>query len=703
MSDEARGRLAQALFNPASIALIGASGDARKNTSRPQRFLRKHGYAGRIVPVNPGRAEIFCEKAYPDLASVPGNIDHAFIMVPAPAVAAAVEQCVAKQVTVATIYSDGFAETGPDGRRAQERLLAIARAGGVRLVGPNCIGLVSTEPSCALSVNAVLEFADIRKGPLAIVSQSGSMIGGLMSRGLGRGVGFSKLISVGNEADLGVGEIADLLVDDPHTGTILLFMETLRDAEHLARAARRAYAAGKPIVVYKMGRSQVGQDLAASHTGALAGGDEVADAFFRAHGMLRVDILEDLFELPALVKSQRPASRHRVAVMTTTGGGAASVVDRLGTYGVDVVAPTGQVIENLAQKNIRIGTARLTDLTLAGAKKEIYSAVLNELLASEHCDLVLAVVGSSAQYQPDIAIEPIVAAKTAGKPLAVFCAPHADQSLKLLADAGIAGFRTPESCADAIRAWRDWRPPFEAPAADRAKLATAQQLLGESAALNEQEACHLFAALGVPQAASQVITTPEQAVTIGFPVVAKVLSSDIAHKTEAGGVALGIADAGALRARAAQMLAQVRSRHPDARIDGILVQRMEQGLAEVIVGYRRDPQAGPVVMLGIGGVLAEIYRDIALRLAPVGTAQALDMIEEVKGLAVIRGFRSLPRGDLSALANAVSAFSQLAALAEIQEAEINPLIVKRAGEGVVAVDGLIIKVADAARPPPQVA
>ena len=689
MSDEARARLARALFNPASIALIGASGDARKNTSRPQRFLKKHGYTGRIVPVNPGRNQIFGEKAYPDLAAVPDDVDHAFIMVPAPAVAAAVEQCAAKQVTVATIYSDGFAETGPAGRREQERVLAIARAAGVRLVGPNCIGLISTEPSCALSVNAVLEFADIRKGPLAIVSQSGSMIGGLLSRGLGRGVGFSKLISVGNEADLGVGEIADLLVDDSHTETILLFMETLRDAPHLARAARRAHRAGKPIIVYKLGRSEVGQDLAASHTGAMAGGDEVADAFFRAQGMLRVDVLEALFELPALVHGQKPASRHRVAVMTTTGGGAASVVDRLGTSGVDVVAPTEEVVANLARKNIRISKARLTDLTLAGAKKEIYSAVLNELLVSDHCDLVLAVVGSSAQYQPDIAIEPIVQAQTRDKPLAVFLAPHAEQSLRLLADAGIAGFRTPESCADAIRAWRDWTRPAEAPAIDEKNVAGAVERLRKSPRLNEHEACHVFAALGVPQAASKVLASPDEASGIGFPVVAKVLSADITHKTEAGGVVLDISDDVALRTSAAAMLTRVRDRHPNARIDGILVQRMEQGLAEVIVGYRRDPQAGPVVMLGIGGVLAEIYRDIALRLAPVSVEQAHGMIEEVKGLAVIRGYRNLPRGDLAALAHAVSAFSQLAAIADVQEAEINPLIVKR--EGVVAVDGLIVR------------
>jgi acyl-CoA synthetase (NDP forming) len=687
-----RPELAQALFAPRSIALIGASGDARKNTSRPQRFLRKHGYSGKIIPVNPGREEIFGDRAYPDVNSVPGSIDHAFIMVPTDAVAAALEQCAAKKVPVATIYSDGFAETGAAGRRKQDALLGIARAGGVRLLGPNCIGLLSTQTGCALSVNAVLEMAQIKAGPFAIVSQSGSMIGGLLSRGLGRGAGFSKLISVGNEADLGVGELTDLLVDDPHTGAILLFLETIRDANRLAHAARRAYAAGKPVVVYKLGRSEVGQDLAASHTGAMAGADETADAFFRAHGMLRVDLLEELFELPALVTGRKPSARHRVAVMTTTGGGAATVVDRLGLLGVDVVPPSDRVIANLAQKNIKIGKARLTDLTLAGAKKEIYGGVLNELLASDHCDLVLAVVGSSAQFQPAIAIEPIVEADRRDKPFAVFLAPHAEASLKLLADAGIAGFRTPESCADAIRAWRDWTVPAAPPAPDRTKLATAATLLGAGKAsqLNEHDACRVFAALGVPAAATQILPAPDAPVTVEFPVVAKILSPDIAHKTDAGGVVLDIPDAAALKAAARRILERVGGKHPDARLDGILVQHMETGLAEVILGYKRDPQVGPIVVLGIGGTLAEIYRDFVVRPAPVDTETAARMIEAVKGLAVIRGYRSLPRGDCARLAQAVSEFSQFAHLETVGEAEINPLLVKPEGQGVIAVDGLIV-------------
>jgi acyl-CoA synthetase (NDP forming) len=685
--------LAQAVFEPRSVALVGASGDVTKNTSRPQRYLRKYGYPGAVYPINPGRDEIFGARAYPDVTAVPGGVDHAFIMVPAKSVKAALEQCVRKRVPVVTIYSDGFAETGPEGRRAQDELLALARAGGVRLIGPNCIGLFSSQTGLAISVNAVLEQADIKPGPLAVVSQSGSMTGGLLSRGLGRGVGFSKLISVGNEADIGVGELADMLVDDPHTRAILLFMETIRDAEHLARAGRRAHAAGKPVIVYKLGRSEVGQDLAASHTGAMAGSDELADVFFRSHGVLRVDMLETLFELPALVTNEKPRTRHRVAVLSTTGGGAACVVDRLGTHGVDVVAPTQTVIDNLARKNVKIGRGRIIDLTLAGARKEIYSAVLNELLASDHCEMVLAVAGSSAQFQPEIAVAPVIEADPRDKVLAAFLAPHAERSLQLLAEAGIAAFRTPESCADALRAWRDWRPPVEFPAPERARLDAAGKLVAAAAAsqLSEYAACKVFAALGVAPAASEVITQPGQAVQLEFPVVAKILSPDILHKTDAGGVVLNVASAEALARAAAGIIARARERKPQARIQGVLVQKMEKGLAEVILGFKRDPQVGPVVVLGIGGVLAEIYKDFAMRLAPVSVDEARRMIEQVKGLAVIRGYRSMPRGDCDALAAAVAAFSQLAYLEPaVKEAEVNPLIVKRAGEGVVAVDGLLV-------------
>ena len=693
MSNDPLALLRQQIFSPRAVALIGASSDATKNTSRPQRYMRKYGYAGKLFPINPGRDEIFGEKAYPDVTAVPDEIDHAFIMVPAKMAKKALEQCVAKRIPVVTIYTDGFAEVGAEGRAMQEELQAVARAGNIRLVGPNCIGLFSSQTNLALSVNAVLEHSVITPGPIAVVSQSGSMTGGLLSRGLGRGLGFSKLVSVGNEADIGLGEFADMLVDDPHTGAILLFMETLRDAEHLARAGERAYAAGKPIIVFKLGRSEIGQDCAASHTGAMAGSDELADTFFKAHGLMRVDQLETLFELAPMIAGKKPRKTHRVAIMSTTGGGAATVADRLGTLGIDVVGPTQSVIDNLAKKKIIISNARVTDLTLAGAKKEIYSAVLNELLASDHCDLVIPIAGSSAQFQPEIAVAPVVEADPRDKLIAVFLAPHAEKSLNLLTQAGIAAFRTPESCADAIRAWRDWTPPAQKPAQDTARVTAAQQRLAatDGKQLNERDAGQVFDALGVPSAAVAVIQSPDDAANITFPVVAKILSPDIAHKTDAGGVVLNINDAVALKAAAQEILSSVKKKHPTAKINGILVQKMETGLAEVILGFKRDPQVGPVVILGIGGVLAEIYKDFAARLAPVSVEDAAKMIDEVKGLATIRGYRGMPKGDCAALAKTVSAFSQLAFMDSVVEAEINPLIVKADGAGVVAVDGLIIQ------------
>jgi acyl-CoA synthetase (NDP forming) len=689
-------RVFDALFAPRSIALVGASSDAAKNSARPQRMLRAHGYTGTILPINPGRDEVFGERAYASLLDVPEGqpIDHAFIMVPVGAVAEAVRQCAAREVPVATIYTDGFAEVGGEGIDRQTEIMAIAREGGVRILGPNCSGVYSTDPSCGLSVNSAIEHLDVTAGPLAVISQSGSMTGGLVSRGLGRGVGFSRIVSIGNEADLGVGELTDLLVDDEKTGAILLFVESLRDGARLAQAARRAAQLGKPIIAYKLGRSEVGRDLAASHTGSMVGSDDVVDAFFAANGILRVDNLEALFELPTLIAGHRPAPRRRVAVMSTTGGGAGVVVDRLGTLGVDVVPPTAEVIETLAAQGISIGTGRITDLTHAGTRPEVYKPVLDALLASDHCDLVLAVAGSSAQFQPEIAVEPVVAADPKGKPLAMFVSPHAPESLLRLSAAGIAGFRTPEACADAISAWARWSEPTTVPDLDAHARQQIESRLAQlpPGQLNERVASDVFSSLGIQFAASTVIVNPDDHVDLQYPVVAKVLSADVLHKTEAGGVVLGIRDEASLRQAARDIIQAVQDAVPNAVIDGVLVQQMESGLAEVILGFHRDPDLGPVVVLGVGGVLAELYQDFALRLAPVDVDQARLMIDEVRGLGVLRGFRGLPLGDLDALAHAVCSFSQLASVQStpVSEAEINPLLVKGAGQGVVAVDGLLV-------------
>lgn len=697
MSTPDSARLAQALFAPKTIALVGASGDPKKNTARPQRYLVKHGYSGRIVPINPARDEILGLPAYATLGNAYaaiGQIDHAYIMSPGESVEAALEDCGACGIPIASIFSDGFADLGEAGSARQTRLTARARALGVRVLGPNSMGVMNIAGRTTVSVNATLETDTLLAGTTSVISQSGTMLGTLMSRGAARGLGYAKMVSVGNEADLGVGELLDLLVDDRDTEVILLFLETVRDAPRLAAAARRAHAAGKPVVVYKLGRSALGEAMARSHTGALAGSDRALDAFFRDCGIIRVEMLETLIEIAPLVAKRRPAlacGPRRVAVVTTTGGGAASVVDRLGLAGIETMVPNAALSDALQAHGVRVTDSPIIDLTMAGSGAR-YAAVLRTLIDSPECDAVLAVVGSSAQFHPDVAVQPIVQTPWAVKPVVAFLTPHAEASLTVLAKQGIAAFRTPEACADALANFLHWQPPRHAVKSQEGRASSGQ--LPEEAlptSFTEASALQLFARLGVPVVAHAIAYAPHFAHDLAYPVAAKVLSKDIAHKTEAGGVALGLVSEEAYQTGVSSMHSRVRTHTPTARIEGVLVQAMVKGLAEVILGYRHDPMVGPTVMVGMGGVLAEIYQDVALRLAPVSVADAHDMLAEIKGLAIVRGYRNLPRGDLDALARAVAAFSQLALLPgqPVMEAEINPLMVL--ADGVVAVDGLVLR------------
>ncbi len=650
--------LLQSLFAPRRIALIGASSDVRRLTARAQIYLRRHGFRGALYPVNPRAAEVLGEPAFPSLAAVPEPVDLAYILLGTALVPEAVAECAAARVPVACILADGFADAGPEGAAIERGLLATARAGGTRLIGPNSMGLINVPAGIACSVNAALEAESLPKGRLSLVSHSGSLMGTLLSRAAARGIGFAKLIGTGNEADLTAGEIAELLVEDPETDAILLFLETIRDADRIAAAARRAHAARKPVIAYKLGRSAAGAALAITHTGAIAGSDAAADAFFRAHGILRVDQLETLFEIPPLAAAGPPRTpRRSVRVVTTTGGGGAMVVDRLGLFG--------------------IATAGMHDTTLAGAAKGTVAEALAAAREAPDADLAIAVIGSSAQFRPQEAVAGVIEA--AGKnPLIAFLTPEAPASLRLLAEAGIASFRTPKSCADAVRAWLAWHAPRPPPLASDVSLARSLLPL----AGDEPGARAVFGALGLPDGALSV--DPAAPPPLAYPVALKAVCPGLAHKTEAGAVALHIADPAALGAAAGAMRARL-----GGRIAGFLAQPMAQGLAEAILGFRRDPTVGPVVVLGTGGVLAEIFRDLVLRIAPVSEAEAAEMIREVRGLAPARGYRGLPCADLAALARAIARFSALAALAEVAEAEINPLILMPEGAGVVVADALL--------------
>ena len=679
-----------ALFSPRAVALVGASGNPKKNTARPMRFMRKHGFEGVIYPINPGQSEVMGERAYAGLDELPGPIDHAFIMVSSDQVPALLAPCAKAGARVVTIYTDGFGETGAEGMARQQELVRDARALGLRIVGPNSIGLANLDRGLILSVNAAFEADSLIAGDVSLVSQSGSMMGSLLARAAARGFGFSKSISVGNESDVTVGEIIEVLADDPQTKVILLFLETIRDAGVFGAALEHARQRGKPVIAYKLGRSEQGDALAQSHTGAMAGNDVAVDAFLRAHGVMRVHHLETLFELIPLAErylGHCPAvtAPARVAVITTTGGGAATVVDNLGLHGMVAVAPPPDFVAHMAARGTQIRETPVIDLTMAGTSSQ-YRDLLEQLLRASWCDAVLSVVGSSAQFQPDLAVKPLIEAnRPTDKPLAVFLAPEATESLRLLQQAGIAAFRTPEACADALAVF--FAPRGNAPQPVESVFWPAD--LPVAGLLTEYESARAFAVLGVPTAHAELLAPGQLTHGVPYPVVVKISSRDIPHKTDAGGVRVGITDDAGLARAAGEIIASASVHAPNARIDGLLVQSMAPRLLELMLGYRDDPLVGPTVILGAGGITAEISPDFAIRLAPVGIDDARAMILEVRATRLVRGFRGLPQGDCEALARAIVAFSQLAAIrgAHVAEAEINPLFVQT--DGVIAVDGLV--------------
>jgi len=716
--------LAQFLFAPQSVAIVGQSDDAAKTAGRPLKYLRQAGYAGRIYSVNPRRQEVLGERAYPTLSALPDVPEHVYIVTPTGPAMEAVAECATLGVKVATVLANGFAEAGPEGEEREARLRDICARTGLRIIGPSSLGIADLRSKAMLTANAAFDEPDLPAGRYLVASHSGSMIGAVLSRGKARGIGFAGLVSVGNEVDLSLGEICEATLDDPGIDGYMLFLETLRHADTLRRFAHAAAAAGKPVLAYKLGRSEAARELAVSHTGAMAGEDDVAEAFLADCGIARVDSLDGLIEgLPLLTRVPPAAPGARtpaVAVVTTTAGGATMVVDPLASRGVAIQPPRVDTLARLrAATGIDVAPARLIDLTVAGAQYAVMKAALDVLIDAPEFDLIVAVVGSSARFLPERAVQPIIDCAQAAKPVAAFLVPEAPQALAGLSAAGVPNFRTPEACADVIaaalrrrapRALPSWpgsrvRPPA-GPGVNLPRPSTPQtghspQDLGArhkaghvgngGRLLDELEAYELLDRIGITRAPAVAVdagTTNAPTLPFSYPVAVKALAADIPHKTEAGGVELNVRDDKALVTAIRHITANA-GKHGH-KLKRALVQPMIAGLGEVLVGYRVDRDVGPLVMLAAGGVLAEIYRDRALRLAPVDLATAQEMITGVRGLAALAGYRNRPAGDLDALADAIVALSRLATAGEpVAEAEINPLIVLAPGQGVVAVDALV--------------
>ncbi len=596
----------------------------------------------------------------------------------------------------AIVLAGGYAEIGGVGLEREHELKAAA--GSMRLLGPNTIGLVNAIERVALSASVALEIEQIQPGKVGIISQSGGILGSLLSRAAAKGVGFSRLIATGNEADLEVNDIVEYLLDDDATHVIAVYLEGLRDPARFRQLTEQAREIGKPILVYKVGRSEPGARSATSHTGAMAGSDAAYTAFLDQVGAFRLASFADLIDVPAALAAAPAAGGQRIAIVTSTGGGGVLVADACGVLGFETPPPDPETARRLGKVMVGDGAVpdrNPIDVTLAGLKPDVFRGVIAALVESPSYDSVIVIIGSSALADPDLAATPVIeSARTSLKPLFVYVSPSAPHIIQNLNRHGVPAFDTPEACAAALAALRRWGAQRDHPSVLSSREYVVDLTDIGSGALNELESAELFQRFGITAVHSLVALDRAQAVeharVLGGRVVMKVLSREIAHKSDVGGVRVGV---GTLEAGEAfeALLSAARSAVPEAALDGVLVQEMVSDGVELILGCVRDAQLGPMILLGAGGVATEIYEDTVIRFPPLTHEDVQLMVSRLKSAWLLRGFRGRPLMDETALVDAVVAFSSLVvALGDrLIEAEINPLFVLPNGQGVRAADGLV--------------
>ena len=689
------------LFSPRRVALVGASADPAKTAGLPLHFLRERSFDGEIYPINPRVAEIDGLACYAGIDALPETPDVALVLLGATASIEAVRQLAARGVPYAIVLASGFGETGAAGRDRQAALLHAA--GSMRLLGPNTIGLVNVTDAIPLSASGALAGSPPAAGPVGVVSQSGGILGSLLSRMAASGVGLSKLVSTSNEADLELADFVDYLADDPATTVVALYVETIRDPARFRAAAEKARAAGKPIVALKIGRSEAGARAAASHTGAMAGSDRVYDAFFADLGITRAQTFGELVDLPIALATQPRLRGRRIAVLTSTGGAGTLIADTIGLAGFEAPAPDAATIARLTQA-MPAGHGALDgnpiDLTLAGLRPEILSACVRALLESDGYDALAMVVGSSSVGHPLLVSDALrEGGAGSAKPIIAYVSPHSPAAATSLTAQGIPAYSAPETVAAALSALKQGAPAPLSAVDGTETIPLAAEWCGS---LDERQAKSLFAAFGIPSVRETVVSDAAQATAaaaaFGGGTVLKILSATITHKSDVGGVRVGL-DAATIGPALEAMRTRLHAAgHAD--IERFIVQEMVSDGVEMILGCRRDP-LGAVLLLGMGGVAAELMNDTVLRLVPpnqpLSLAQAREMMRDLRLWPLLDGYRGTPARDTDALAMAIVGFSRLVAQHQdrLIEAEINPLFVLSTGHGVRAADGVALLTAGA--------
>jgi acetate---CoA ligase (ADP-forming) len=689
------------LMEPRSIAVIGASTDPKKTAGRPIAYLQKHHFKGKIYPVNPRVQEIAGLKCYPDISSLPEAPDVAIIMVGTDKALSAVKELSELGTPAAIVLTSGFAEHGPEGLKKQEEL--IAAAGAMRILGPNTIGMVNVTDDIPLSPSSALEMDEFPKGGVSVVSQSGGILGSLLSRAAASGLGLSKLVSTSNEADLGMAEFVDYLTDDPSTKVIVLYIESIRHPEKFRAAALRARQAGKPIVVYKVGKSEAGIKAAVSHTGALAGSDKMYDALFKQTGIIRANRFSDFLDISAALSSGRVLKGKRVAILTSTGGAGTLVADSLGEWGFETPAPdeaTAALLRALQPGDQAVLDRNPIDVTLAGLQPDLLRGAINALLASPSYDALILILGSSSLSMPDLMAGAVRdCMQSSDKPVIAYVSPHAPIAGALMTKLGVPAFSQPESCSVALSSMLHANNLHGGitKTGSVATMPAGLDIASLHGSLNEFQAKNLFTAFGIPGVREVVIDALnpnlEALKDFGGKCVLKILSNEITHKTELGGVALNVPTAD-ISTRLQAMAIEVRQKS-GSTITEFLVQEMASGGLEFMVGMHQDP-LGTAVLVGMGGVTAELFKDTSMRLISPGKSlsqeEILEMLQELKTWPLLNGYRGRSQCDISALVKAIEQFSEMVAAFgdRLIECEINPIFVFPQGQGVKAADGIAV-------------
>jgi acetyltransferase len=675
-------------FNPLGVAIIGASSDAHKLGYGVVRNLVEYHYGGPLYPVNPSAREILGHRCYASIIDVPDPVDLAVVVVPAAAVVDAVDACGRRGIRHIIVVSGGFGETGPEGLVREKALAVTGKKYGMRIVGPNCIGTIDTHTP----VNTTFVIGMPQAGDIGFVSQSGAMCAVVIDWARGAAVGFSRIVSLGNQVDVNETEMIASLSSDPRTRVITAYIEGVSNGRAFMKVATEA-ARAKPVLVLKAGKGASGARAVASHTGALAGSTEAYEAAFRDSGVLRAETMEELFDWARALAWQPLPAGNRVAVLTNAGGPGILAVDALEAAGLQL-APLTEITREYLRPRLPVAGSITNPVDiLAGSGPGTYAVALDALLSDPTVDAALVIQAPQDWFLPTSLAEVVSEVAAAHrKPVltSIMGLASVDKALAILHQKRVPNFAFPERAASTLaamvarRRWLD-APPSEPVVFNDVRRSPA------AVAVRKRDFTGLLAAYNITSVSSHLAKDPDEAArtatTIGYPVVLKLSSPSITHKSDVGGVRLNLADEAAVRHAFAQIVSSAHAARPDAQVDGVRVETMLPAGYELIVGFRHDAQFGPLLLVGSGGTDVELVRDVTTSIAPLTRERAERMLDETRAGIRMKGWRGSPPGDRKAVIDTLLRFSCIASdFPGILEMEINPLLVLPEGEGVVAVD-----------------